>query len=147
MSSAGVDVATGVVTWTFDTIDPTTGEAPQDASIGLLPVNDASHRGEGFVSYTVKAKAGAQTGDVIDAQARIVFDTEEPIDTPAIFNTLDAAAPASHVLALPAHTDATTFEVSWAGEDDTQGSAIADYTVMVSEETAAPLLFGCRTRY
>ena len=66
--------------------------------------------------------------------ARIVFDTEEPIDTPPIFNTLDAAAPSSHVLALPGQIEQTTFEVSWSGEDDANGSAIADYTILVSKD-------------
>ena len=82
----------------------------------------------------MRARATAQTGDVIDAQARIVFDTEGPIDTPAIFNTLDAVAPTSHVLALAARTDQGTFEVSWAGEDDALGSAIADYSILVSQD-------------
>jgi hypothetical protein len=139
--SAGVDITTGIVTWTFDTIDPATGETPQDASIGLLPVDDDTGQGEGFVSYTVKAKTTAHTGDVIDAQARIVFDTEEPIDTPAIFNTLDAVKPTSHVNSLPAQSNDTTFEVSWAGEDDPQGSAIADYTIFVSRDSEEPTVW------
>jgi hypothetical protein len=35
----------------------------------------------------------APDGAIIDAEARIVFDVNEPIDTRPIFNTLDAAAP------------------------------------------------------
>jgi len=37
----------------------------------------------------VRTKSTVKTGDVIDAKAQIIFDTEEPIDTPPIFNTLD----------------------------------------------------------
>src|SRR3712207_7223047 len=37
----------------------------------------------------------SRTGDVVDAQARIIFDSNDPIDTPPIFNTLDAGKPAS----------------------------------------------------
>lgn len=143
--AVSVDVGTGIVTWTLTTIDPETGEMPQDASIGFLPVNDtvydADHnvvtqgtgKGEGYVTYTVKAKRDAETGTVVDAQARIVFDTEEPIDTPAIFNTLDAVVPESQVDAFAeAATSLTEFLVSWTGLDDEAGSGVRDYTVYVS---------------
>lgn len=143
--AVSVDVGTGIVTWTLTTIDPETGEMPQDASIGFLPVNDtvydADHnvvtqgtgKGEGYVTYTVKAKRDAETGTVVDAQARIVFDTEEPIDTPAIFNTLDAVVPESQVDAFAeATTSLTEFLVSWTGLDDEAGSGVRDYTVYVS---------------
>jgi RHS repeat-associated protein len=143
--TATVDVATGIITWTFDTIDPATGEAPLDPTIGLLPINDETHRGEGFVSYTVRPKAGVPTGTVIDAQARIIFDTEEPIDTPAIFNTIDSVKPSSQVNALPAQTGETTFEVSWGGTDDESGSAIADFTILVSRDGEAPTVWLSRT--
>ncbi|WP_270934322.1 CARDB domain-containing protein [Falsiroseomonas oryzae] len=129
-----IDVTTGIATWSFQTIDPDTGEAPSDASVGLLPPNDETGRGDGFVSYTVRARRNEPTGTVVDAVARIIFDTEEPIDTPPIFNTLDASAPASQVLSLPAETELTEFEVSWAGADDDGGSAIADYTIIYTED-------------
>lgn len=93
--AAGIDVATREAFWEVATVDPLTGEAPLDAAAGFLPVNDAAGAGEGFVSYSVRARATAATGARVDAQARIVFDTEGPIDTPPIFNTLDADAPAS----------------------------------------------------
>ena len=144
--SASIDATTGVATWTITTIDPATGEQPADALTGFLPTNDENGRGEGFVSYTVRAKRTAQTGDRIDAEARIIFDTEEPIDTPPIFNTLDAAAPASSANALSSSdntgalnveaaetiVETTEFLVSWAGADDDNGSAIRDFTIYVS---------------
>jgi hypothetical protein len=80
----------------------------------------------------VKAKRSAATGSVVDAKARIVFDTEEPIDTPPIFNTLDAAKPTSAVNALPATAEETEFTVAWGGEDD--GSAIAGFSTFVSKD-------------
>jgi Ca2+-binding RTX toxin-like protein len=136
--SAAVDVATGLVTWTFQTIDPETGEAPLDATVGLLPVNDGTGRGDGFVTYTTRAKSNVTTGTVIDAEARIVFDTEEPIDTPPIFNTLDAVAPTTTVDPLARFQTGTEIRLSWLGADDAQGSAIADYTVMVSRDGGTP---------
>ncbi|MDP2433475.1 MAG: CARDB domain-containing protein [Pseudomonadota bacterium] len=147
--TATVDVPSHTVTWTLTTIDPATGEMPADASIGFLPVNDTvydadhqvvvegTHRGEGFVSYTVRSKSASTTGAVVDAQASIVFDTQGPIETPAIAATLDAVAPESAVDALPAGItpasgDSAEFLVSWGGSDDSGGSAIADYTIYVS---------------
>lgn len=147
-----INVATGFATWTFTTIDPATGEKPADASIGFLPVNDTvynpedhtivlvegTHRGEGFVSYTVKAKNTAVTGDKIDAEAKIIFDTQEPIDTPAIFNTIDAGVPISSVTVFdPAITQEPQFLVSWTGLDDEGGSAIRDYTIYAAVDGSA----------
>jgi SdrD B-like domain/Subtilase family/CARDB/FG-GAP-like repeat/Cadherin domain/RTX calcium-binding nonapeptide repeat (4 copies) len=133
--AATIDTLTGIATWKISTIDPATGEAPLDAQTGFLPTNDNKGVGEGFLTYTVRAKRTAKTGDVIDAKATIVFDTEEPIDTPAIFNTLDLSKPTSSVNQLPASAATPDFLVSWAGSD--QGSAIASYTVYVSDNNGA----------
>ena len=128
-----IDPATGIATWTLDTIDPATGEPPVDASLGFLPTNDEEGRGEGFLQYTVRAKRLAATGSVVDAEARIVFDTEGPIDTPPIFNTLDAGRPQSQVDTLPSAVDSASFTVTWSGVDDDGGSGIGGYTIYVSE--------------
>ena len=95
---------TGVITWTFTSLDPATLELPEDAEgdIGFLPPNQNPPAGEGFVTYIVRPKPGLPTGTRIDAQASIVFDVNAPIDTPAIFNTLDAGPPTSSVDPLPA---------------------------------------------
>ena len=65
------------------------------------------------------------SGTRIDAQATIVFDTNESIDTPPIFNTLDGGAPQSMVSPLAAESADPSFLVSWSGEDDAGGSGIA----------------------
>jgi len=150
--AVNIDVAASTATWTLTTIDPATGEQPADASIGFLPVNDTvydpndhsvvvagTNRGEGFVSYTIKAKSARPTGTLVDAQASIVFDTQEPIDTPAIFHTMDAVAPESQVAALPANltpdaNGSVDFTVSWGGSDDVSGSAIRDFDIWVSQD-------------
>ena len=139
--TAGVNVATGLVTWTFQTIDPATGQAPQNPQLGLLPVDDATQDGEGFVSYTVQAKSTVQTGDTVSAQATVVFDTNAPINTPTITNTIDAAAPISEVQALPAQEPSPDFEVSWSGTDDPDGSGIGSYTILVSDDGATPTVW------
>jgi hypothetical protein len=131
--TAGIDSVKGEAFWTVTTIDPKTGDVPADPLVGFLPPNNTDGIGDGFVNYTIKAKRNVTTGTVIDAKATIVFDTEAPIDTPPIFNTLDLNAPISSVQSLPAVSDNQEFLVQWQGSDDSNGSAIADYTVYVSE--------------
>ena len=142
--SAGVDVSTGVVTWHINTIDPRTGLVPAEPTVGFLPINDANNSGNGFISYTVQSKAGVQTGDVVGAQATVVFDNQPPINTSAITDTLVVDAPISVVQTLPAQTDSTTFEVSWSGKDVANGPGISSYTILVSEDggPAMPWLTG-----
>ena len=134
--AVGVNVATGEAFWSITTIDPDTGEIPENPLIGYLPPNDEDGAGEGFFSYTIRSRRDVATGDVIDAEARIVFDTEGPIDTPPIFNTIDAGVPASQVEALPAIAPGSDFQVEWSGSDDTGGSAISGYTIFVSDNGA-----------
>ncbi len=129
---AGIDVAKHEAYWSFTTIDPNTGEIPVDPTIGFLPPDSDGSIGQGFVNYTVRANADVPTGTVIDAKATIVFTTQEPIDTPAIFNTLDTLAPESHLEAGAGITvDTAQFLVRWSGSD--VGSAIAGYSVYVSD--------------
>ncbi|MFN3151569.1 CARDB domain-containing protein [Bremerella sp.] len=141
---AGVDIARGEAFWEFTSIDPATGDAPTDALAGFLPPNLISPEGEGFVTYSIKASPDAVTGDVIDAEARIIFDTNEPIDTPPIFHTLDVDAPSSHVDALPISLDKTKFELSWSGQDAAGGSGVAKYDIYVSKNGGVyqPFLVG-----
>lgn len=129
---AGVNLQTNEAFWRFTSIDPETGELPIDPLLGLLPVNDDTGAGEGFVKYSVQAKDAAVTGDIVDAQATIVFDVNGPIDTPAISNTLDTQAPASAVDALPDTAAGESFNVTWSGLDESNGSGIASYDVYVS---------------
>lgn len=128
---AGVDIEAGEAFWTLTTIDPETGQIPEDALAGFLPPNNDEGIGDGFVTYTITPSQDSQSGDVIDAEATIIFDTEEPIDTPPIFNTIDAGIPDSEVIDLPTITEETDFLVTWSGSDT--GSGIAHYTIYVSE--------------
>lgn len=129
--AGSIDVTTGLVTWTLTAIDPSTGETPNDPSIGVLPPNEANGIGEGFVTFFVNAKDSVVTGDRIDAQATIIFDTELPISTPAIFNTIDADAPTSSVQTLSA-TSGPDISVQWSGSDNSGGAGITSYDIYVS---------------
>ena len=71
------------------------------------------------------------SGAVVSAQATVVFDTNRPISTAVVSNTIDTTVPTSSVEALPATTTAPSFTVSWSGSDGA-GSGIASYDVFVS---------------
>ena len=129
---ATLDRDTRVLTFILETLDPATGWLPEDPLTGLLYPNDATGRGVGSISYIVKPKAGLPSGTVIDNRAQIVFDYNEPIDTPLVYNTLDSQSPTSTVATLPATTDVTTFTLSWVGNDESGGSGIARYDIYAS---------------
>ena len=98
---AGVDFLSREAFWSLQSIDPQTGAPPSDPTQGFLPPNNSAGDGDGFVTYSVRGKSNAPSGTVIDALATIIFDQNDPIDTPAIFNTLDAGLPQAS-LRLPA---------------------------------------------
>jgi hypothetical protein len=131
--TAGIDVTKREVFWIFESKDPLTGLPPSNTNHGFLPVNDSTKKGEGFVSYIIKAANNTQTGDSIKAKASIVFDINEPIETPSVFNVIDALPPISSMKALPTNSDSPSFILSWSGYDDFNGSGIRDYSIYVSE--------------
>ena len=121
---------TGVVTWRFTTLDPATNDLPLDPLDGFLPPNRTSPEGEGSVAFSVGLRAGLPTATRVVNQARIVFDLNEPIDTPPWANTLDLAPPTSRVTDLGAVQSTGAFEVAWAGADG--GSGVDIYDVYLS---------------
>lgn len=138
--TAGIDLQTGVATWTFTSIDPTTGQMATDVEAGFLPPNKNATEGDGFVRYTVRAKSSLPTGRAITAQASIVFDTNNPLFTPIFTNTIDTGSPASRVLALPFQIG-PAFNVDWLGADEIGGAGIASYSVFVSDNNGRFIAF------
>ncbi len=129
---ASFDSVTGRASWTFTSIDPTTGDQTTDVLAGFLPPDTSPPAGEGFVSYTVQPKASDATGTTIGASASVVFDTNAPVVTSPITNTIDTGAPTSSVATL-ASTVGASFPVTWSGTDDTGGSGVASYDVYASD--------------
>ncbi len=127
----GLNSTTGLLKWTFQTIDPTTGLPPSDPTVGFLPPDVDGIVGQGAVLFNVLPKTGITTGTQITNQATVVFDANAPINTPVWLNTIDATPPVSSVTALPAAEQNPTFTVSWSGSD--VGSGIASYTIYVSD--------------
>ncbi len=133
--NATLNPATGLITWTMESIDPVTGGVPEDPYAGFLPPNDATHRGEGYVTFSIKPKPGLADGTDFTNKALIVFDVNAPIDTNVVINTIDLTNPTSNVGTLPAASPAD-FTVSWGG-DDSGGSGIAAYDVYVKTDNGA----------
>jgi hypothetical protein len=152
---AGVDPETGLLSLTLACVDTNTGTFPADPYAGFLPpnrpetfyyptngaaccggvvdTNQLIQPGQGYLTYTVRPKTNLATGTVITNAARIVFDWNDPIDTPTVFNTIDAGAPASAVAALPPEVG-RTFLVRWSGQDDPGGSGLSSYDVYLSTD-------------
>lgn len=127
-----LDYATGMVTWSFTSIDPETEDIPVSPEMGLLAPNFNPPEGDGWVEYSIQPKAGAETGAKVESQATIVFDWNAPIDTPHIFNTLDKTAPTAGMVTKTRRIDAHRYAVSWQGQDAESG--IGAYDVYVSRD-------------
>jgi predicted outer membrane repeat protein len=129
---ASLEVAAGVLTWRFTSLDPTTGEPPTDPLAGFLPPNLSPPEGQGSVLFTVDPVGSLPTGTEIRNQASIVFDFNEPILTPEWLNTIDVEDPSSQVASAVARECSQAIQVTWSGSDP--GSGIASYDVFVSED-------------
>ena len=142
--------STGLVTATFQSIEPATNLPPMVLD-GFLPPEDGTGRGLGYFSYTVMPKAGLPTGTQIRDVATVTFDDNPPITTDQVnendpsqgvdpakqdLNTIDAGAPTSSVTALPAFNPAS-FTVNWSGLDAAGGSGIDSFEVYVSDNGGA----------
>jgi len=143
----GLNPQTGLITATFQTIDPRT-QLPPDVLTGFLPPEDGTGRGKGYFTYIVMPKAGLPTGTQIRNVASVVFDANAPITTDQVDDndpskgvdpakqdliTIDAGPPTSSVTPLPATETSANFTVSWSGQDDPGGSGIASYDIDVSD--------------
>ena len=68
------------------------GNIPEDASIGFLPPSNGTF-GKGFVEFEVSLIPRIKHLTVIEANASIIFDQNEPIDTNNLFYTIDDESP------------------------------------------------------
>ena len=126
-----VDAGSGMLKWTFTTIDPATGLPPSDPTLGFLPPDTDGMKGQGYVSFTVQPKSGLPDGTVFSNQASIVFDANSPIVTPTWINTLDATRPVSRVQSVTPRAGTASLDVTWAGSDT--GSGARSFSVYVSD--------------
>ncbi len=136
---AGVDASTSPprAFWTLQSIDPATGLPPVTGDLGFLPPNDETGRGEGYVEFTIRPRTSVATGTVITNDATIIFDNNEPIRTNIVSNTIDAEAPVSAALPLPAASDPGEVIVNIAAGDMPGGSGLAGSRLFVSRDGGA----------
>ncbi len=137
---ASLNASTGLATWTFTSIDPSTGLPPTDPTVGFLPPDIDGIVGQGSVLFNVMPISSLTTGTQISNTASVVFDSNAAISTPTWLNTIDVTPPASSVAALPATevsdgSGQATFNVIWSGTD--VGSGVANYTIFVSVNGSA----------
>ncbi len=138
---AGLDIVHNEAFWIFQSIDPATGLPPTAINMGFLPINDSLHSGEGFVSFTVKSKAGeCVTGDTVTATASIVFDVNEAIPTNTWLHTVDAFPPTSTLTITP-NAAGDMLAATFAGEDDEGGCGIKQYKLYYSVNGSAYQLY------
>lgn len=79
---------TGTVNWHISSLDPMTMEPTEDMSQGILPVNTDGN-GLGELSFDIQLKPNLPNGTQVTNQAIIVFDENEPIETPTWTNIIE----------------------------------------------------------
>ena len=142
---AGIHLDTGEVYARFQSLNPTNG-LPPPVDIGMLPPENGTGRGQGHISYVIRADTNlVTTGTEIRNVAYITFDGAETIATDWVdphnsgagigtnkqaLVTIDADLPTSSVANLPSTATNANFAVSWAGSDI--GAGVAGYDVFVS---------------
>jgi RHS repeat-associated protein/uncharacterized repeat protein (TIGR01451 family) len=90
--SASFNPQTGRLEWRALAVDTATEDFPEDALAGFLP-NGSEIGRNGYVTFSVKPKANLPIGTGLTNKANIIFDFEDPIDTPAVWNTIGDIPP------------------------------------------------------
>jgi hypothetical protein len=90
MVGGHLDLQTGLVTVSFQSLDPTT-HLPPDGLTGFLLPEDGSGRGMGSVSYTIQARADLPAGTLIRNVAEVSFNAAPPTATDQVNDTNRAA--------------------------------------------------------
>ena len=122
--TAGIDVVKQQAFWLFNSIDPETGYNPWQVDRGMLPVNDSTHVGEGFVTFRLKPWDDLKTGDTISIVASIVFDQNDTIPTNRWRNTIDAGMPTSKVKGRQDSKNENLYHLTLQAVDDEGGSGL-----------------------
>src|SRR5205814_9409884 len=84
---ASLNPTTGLLTVTFQSIDPNTNLPPTNPLTGFLPPEDGTGHGNGFVSYIIRTKNNLATGSQIRNVALITFDGNQAIATDQVSET------------------------------------------------------------
>ncbi|XP_066930554.1 uncharacterized protein [Clytia hemisphaerica] len=132
---AALDLKERKITVVMETLEPTTGERPSSPLVGFLPPNPLNGTdGQGFFTYTVRAKEDTSTYSVINAKASIIFDQNEAIETPPIFNTIDGDEPFVNISLVNTTRNYSSSVIIKVNSQD-EGSGLSHYDVFKINET------------
>lgn len=123
-----LDAETGLLKWTFNSLDPATGKPPDDPLARFRPPG-----GQGVVFFSVLSKASVPSETAVKNKASIVFDTNLPLETNEWSNLIDKTLPQSSVSSLAATQRTSAFPVKWQGTDS--GSGVGSYTIYVADDS------------
>lgn len=127
------DASEGIAKWLITSLDPMTMEASSYMDDGILPVNDDSGRGTGYLTYSIDLLPGLPDATEVSNSAVIVFDNNSPINTPVWTNITDYTLPKAEIEEVKTEDNLTyTFKVT--GEDT--GAGIWYYDLFVKEKEA-----------
>ena len=127
------DTITGIISWSFVSLDPLTMDLTEDPMGGFLPPNINYPEGVGFVSFNIGVNENLTHGTIIDNQATIIFDLNPQILTNIWSNEIDLDPPSSALNPLESTIYDTTFLVSWYGNDNESG--LLNYSIFVSKNS------------
>lgn len=119
------DTTTGSAAWKLRSLDPLTMEDTKYMTDGILPVNDDSGKGCGYFTYAVDLKPRLADETEISAKASIVFDANEPIETPVWTNITDYTRPEARIVSKES-ADGITFDFVAEGSDSGSGIWLYD---------------------
>lgn len=91
------EASTGTASWSIRSLDPMTMEPTKYMEDGILPVNDDSGRGTGYLIYSIDLLPGLSDRTEIANSALITFDDNEPIATPVWTNVTDYTLPQADI--------------------------------------------------
>lgn len=124
---------TGLIKWTFNSLDPLTLEPVSDYTQGFLPVNGAEGKGSGRIVYGISLKDGLAHNRDFSNSASIVFDNNAPVTTPVWTNTTDYVLPSARITkAYPFDGEGYSFDVS--AEDEGSGILYYDLYMRIPDD-------------
>lgn len=115
------DAETGDASWSLRSLDPMTMETTKYMDDGILPVNDDSGKGIGYLTYSINLIPGLADGTEISNSASIVFDDNEPISTPVWTNVTDYVKPSAKIVSQVPSDDNKSVNFVVEGSDNRSG--------------------------
>ncbi|MFT4661547.1 MAG: hypothetical protein ACI8XB_001825 [Patiriisocius sp.] len=108
------DEGTGIASWLFETLDTLSMIPTEDIDQGFLPPNVNAPEGIGFVAFEINLLEDVESDTVIENDAQIYFDFNDPIVTNTWVNIFDNEVPQSHVNDITDYVNGeTVVNVTW----------------------------------